>query len=57
LSDGHVDTVEVRESSGRRVLDEQAMRTVKNWLFTPSKRGATPIEGWATVPIEFRLDS
>lgn len=57
LSDGHVDTIEVRESSGRRVLDEQAMRTVKAWVFTPSKRGGTPIDGWATVPIEFRLDS
>jgi protein TonB len=57
LSSGAVDTIEVRESSGRRVLDEQAVKTVKNWRFTPSRRGDTPIDGWATVPIEFRLDS
>jgi len=49
--------VEVQESSGRRILDEQAARTVKNWVFTPSRRGATPIDGWATVPIEFSLES
>jgi protein TonB len=56
LSTGRVETVEIRESSGRRILDDQAVRTVKQWLFTPSKRGATPIDGWATVPIEFKLD-
>jgi len=57
LSTGRVESVEVQESSGRRILDEQAARTVKNWVFTPSKRGATPIDGWATVPIEFSLES
>lgn len=56
-SSGKVESVEVKESSGKRVLDEQASRTVKSWTFTPSKRGSTPIDGWATVPIEFKLDS
>jgi periplasmic protein TonB len=57
LSDGKVDAVEVKQSSGRKILDEEAVRTVKRWLFTPSKRGETPIDGFATVPIEFALDS
>jgi protein TonB len=57
LENGQVDTVEVERTSGRRILDDQAMRTVKAWLFTPSKRGDTPIAGYATVPIEFSLDS
>jgi protein TonB len=57
LSTGRVESVEVKESSGRRILDEQAARTVKNWVFTPSKRGPTPVDGWATVPIEFSLES
>jgi len=57
LSSGRVESVEVQESSGRRILDDQAARTVKNWVFTPSKRGGTPIDGWATVPIEFSLES
>lgn len=54
-STGKVDSVEVQKSSGRRILDDEAVRTVKSWTFTPSKRGSTPIDGWATVPIEFSL--
>lgn len=57
LSSGKVESVEVKDSSGKKLLDDQAARTVKNWTFTPSKRGATPIDGWATVPVEFKLDT
>ncbi len=56
LSNGKVEAVEVQKSSGKKLLDDEAARTVKNWSFTPSKRGDTPIDGWATVPIEFKLD-
>ena len=56
LSTGKVDTLEVQQTSGRKILDEQALKTVKNWLFTPSKRGDTPIDGWAIVPIEFKME-
>jgi len=56
LSDGKVDTADVKQSSGRKILDDEAVRTVKHWLFTPSQRGDTPIDGYATVPIEFSLD-
>jgi protein TonB len=52
-----VDAVEVQKSSGHKLLDEEAMATVRAWQFTPSKRGTTPIDGWATVPIEFKLDT
>lgn len=55
LSNGSADTVEVQKSSGRKLLDDEAVRTVKNWTFTPSRRGDTPIDGWANVPIEFQL--
>jgi protein TonB len=55
LNDGKVDSVEIKRSSGRKVLDDEAIRTVRQWLFTPSKRGDTPIDGWANVPIEFLL--
>jgi protein TonB len=57
LSTGRVDNVEVQKSSGHKLLDEEAMATVRSWQFTPSKRGETPIDGWATVPIEFKLDT
>jgi protein TonB len=55
LSTGKVEAVEVKQSSGRKILDDEAIRTVKQWLFSPSKRGDTAIDGWATVPIEFQL--
>jgi protein TonB len=57
LSSGRVDSVEVQKSSGHKLLDEEAIATVRAWQFTPSKRGETPIDGWATVPIEFKLDT
>ncbi len=53
LADGHAESVEVKKSSGRKVLDESAIAAVKQWTFVPSKRGSTPIDGWATVPIVF----
>jgi protein TonB len=57
LSTGRVDNVEVQKSSGHKLLDDEAIATVRTWQFAPSKRGATPVDGWATVPIEFKLDS
>jgi protein TonB len=57
LSTGRVDEVEVQKSSGFKLLDEEAKATVRTWQFTPSKRGSTAIDGWATVPIEFKLDT
>ena len=57
LASGKVDTVEVQKSSGRKLLDDEALRTVRSWLFSPSKRGEVAIDGWATVPIEFKLDA
>jgi protein TonB len=55
LSTGKPDAVEVLRTSGHRPLDDEAIRAVKEWSFLPAKRGDTPIDGWATVPIEFRL--
>lgn len=55
LSSGRPDVVEIQRSSGHRPLDEEAVRAVKEWSFLPAKRGDTAIDGWATVPIEFRL--
>jgi protein TonB len=57
LQSGTVDSIEVVKSSGKRLLDDAAVRTVERWVFAPSTRGTTPIDGFATVPIEFKLDS
>jgi protein TonB len=55
LPDGHADSVEVRQSSGARALDEAALEAVRHWTFVPAMRGKTALAGWATVPIEFKL--
>lgn len=52
---GKPDSVSVLRSSGKQLLDDEAVRTVKNWTFVPAKRGSTPIAGWVTVPITFKL--
>ncbi|MGJ0485675.1 MAG: energy transducer TonB [Methylomicrobium sp.] len=53
--DGKPDQVNVIKSSGQKVLDDAAVKTVKQWSFVPAKRGDTPIAGWVTVPINFNL--
>jgi protein TonB len=55
LANGHVGAIEVKQSSGKTILDDAALAAVKNWVFTPSKRGSTPIDGWTNVPIEFQI--
>lgn len=55
LADGRPAAIEIQQSSGRKMLDEAALSTVRQWLFTPAKRGDVAIEGWATVPIDFKL--
>lgn len=53
LANGSAESVTIKKSSGRKVLDDSATSAVKKWTFVPSKRGSTPIDGWATVPIIF----
>ncbi|HEU5135913.1 MAG TPA: energy transducer TonB [Steroidobacteraceae bacterium] len=57
LQTGAVESVEVVRSSGKKLLDDAAIHTVERWVFAPSTRGSTPVDGFATVPIEFKLDS
>ncbi|RJG05502.1 energy transducer TonB [Noviherbaspirillum cavernae] len=56
LASGKHAQVELQTSSGRKMLDEAAIAAVHGWLFAPAKRGQPPIEGWATVPVEFKLE-
>ncbi|WP_053268668.1 energy transducer TonB [Pseudomonas chlororaphis] len=55
LPNGRAGSVEVTRSSGKPQLDEAAVAAVKNWKFIPAKRGDTPIEGFATQTIDFKL--
>ncbi|BET26996.1 outer membrane transport energization protein TonB [Limnobacter thiooxidans] len=55
LANGKPESIEIQSSSGRKALDEAALSAVKQWTFSPAKRGETAIEAWVTVPIEFKL--
>jgi protein TonB len=53
---GDVVEVTVKESSGSRLLDREAVRTVTNWRFLPALRRGRKVGARIEVPIRFRLD-
>ena len=48
--------VSVERSSGHRLLDEVAHRTVTGWVFRPATRNGRSVPGEAVVPVVFRLN-
>lgn len=56
LVDGSVGEIKLKESSGFKRLDDTAMKAVKQWRYSPAKRGNEPIEYWYVQPIEFTLN-
>lgn len=54
---GRAESVELKKGSGRKLLDEAAIRAVQRWNFVPAKRGQTPVDGWVDVPVDFRLSN
>lgn len=52
---GEVEEVWVEQSSGHGVLDQAALKAVKEWRFQPAREGERAVSGLARVPIEFRL--
>jgi protein TonB len=47
--------IELAHTSGTPVLDDAALKAVKNWAFVPARRGVEPVEAWVEVPINFHL--
>lgn len=52
---GKVTDLWLFESSGYSILDQAALQSVKNWSFTPGRRGSQKIEMWVRVPVRFQL--
>ncbi len=57
LASGLPDRVEVEASSDRALFDESALRAVKQWTFTPARRGDVPEASTLTLSIVFKLDN
>jgi protein TonB len=47
--------IELAHTSGAPVLDEAALKAVRNWAFVPARRGVEPVEAWVEIPINFHL--
>ena len=52
---GKVDDLTVHASSGHQLLDEAALRAVRDWLFEPGQRGGMPVTAKVLVPVRFVL--
>lgn len=57
LANGKPKAIEIKQSSGRKILDDSAIQAVRRWSFVPAKLGDTPTESWVEVPIDFRLSN
>jgi protein TonB len=47
--------IELAHTSGAPVLDEAALKAVRDWAFVPARRGVEPVEAWVEIPINFHL--
>ena len=54
-TNGRASQVVVSRSSGRKVLDDAAVKAVKRWSFRPARDGNIPIRSVAVIPIKFSL--
>ncbi|MDF1748701.1 MAG: energy transducer TonB [Alphaproteobacteria bacterium] len=54
---GHVVSVEIAESAGRRTLDNAARDAVLNWIFKPGRKAGVPVKMTVRVPIQFQLSA
>lgn len=52
---GKVKEVNLYQSSGFKRLDDSALEAIRNWTFTPARRGQENIATWVIVPIVFSL--
>ncbi len=55
LASGKPGEIQLQNSSGRQQLDDAALAAVKRWSFVPAKQGEVAVDGWVSVPIEFKI--
>jgi len=56
LENGKAGKIEVEESSGFKMLDTAALRSVRGWTFVPGTINGKRTEQWIRVPIRFVLE-
>jgi protein TonB len=55
-SDGHPGEIKLARGSGYRLLDDSALRAVRQWRFVPAKKGDQRLASWVEFPIRFTLN-
>ncbi|PPK39642.1 energy transducer TonB [Pseudomonas laurylsulfatiphila] len=55
LASGKPGEIQIQKSSGRDSLDDAALAAVKRWSFVPAKQGDVALDGWVSVPIDFKI--
>jgi TonB family protein len=53
---GYVKEINILQTSGFRVLDQSALKSVKHWRFIPARQGEKKIASKIEVPIRFILN-
>ena len=54
-ADGSIKQITVEASRPRGVFDAAAIEAAKTWHFNPAIKNGKPVEGWARVPVQFKL--
>ncbi|MDC3091634.1 energy transducer TonB [Rickettsiales bacterium] len=52
---GLVDKINIKKSSGHKLLDEISIKTIKKWYFIPARSGTTNIKDQLIIPVRFIL--
>ncbi len=54
-ADGRVEEVKLIKSSGHSILDEAALRTARQWTFSPAEQRGQAVKVPVTIPFNFTL--
>ena len=57
LPDGALGRYKVMQSTGYRVLDNEAVKAVRSWKFHPAMKDGKPVVTCVQIPIFFRLET
>ena len=52
-ANGRASKVVVSRSSGRKVLDDAAVKAIRRWTFRPARDGNIPIRSEVVIPLKF----
>lgn len=55
LASGRAGRIGVKKSSGHEVLDQSALKAVKEWRFIPARFGTVPVKSTVIIPVTFQL--